>query len=308
MKTILLITGNFFNLIFITMLPILLTSQFVHVSDNNFPCDCRLDWLMVLMNQTKSKNLKISLENLKCSPDPRLREAWNNIEEQDKANGQTFEEPMDTEKNTGYEYYDETQLNGKLFYTDLRLNLINCTGAADDFEIPEDIVIETGTKVPRPKVVTLPMKKLTTTSPRPVQITKVMSQVGNPVVGTKVTFLGHGVLDLAQYETTTKDEEYELAEDDVKIPKENQIEGNKMKKPNAYTTTRLATVSAKPIDNGETDTPNNSIYDGMANDEAKLELKAHRSVHFNGDVPKSSARNLGCAALVSAILFVRVFH
>lgn len=281
---------------------------FVYISDNNFPCDCRLDWFMALMNQTKSKNLKMSLENLKCNPDPRLREAWNNIEEQDKANGQTFEEPIDSEKNTDYEYYDETQLNGKLFYTDLRLNLINCTGGADDFDIPEDIVIETGTKVPRPKVVTTPMKKLTTTSPKPIQITKVMSPVGNAVVGTKVSFLSHGLLDLAQYETTTKDEEYEVPDDDVKMSKENQIEGDKTKKPNAYTTSRLATVSAKPIDNGETDTPNNSIYDGMANDEAKLELKAHTSVHFTVDASKSSGRNLGCAALVGAILFVRVFH
>lgn len=259
------------------------------------------------MNQTKSKNLKISLENLKCSPESSLREAWNNIEEQDKANGQTFEEPMDAEKNTDYEYYDESQLNGKVFYTDLRLNLINCSGSADDLDIPEDIVIETGTKVPRPKVVTKAMKKLTTTSPKPIRITKVMSQPGNAVVGTKVTFLSHGLLDLAQYESTTKDEEYELADEDTKMSKENQIESEK-RKPNAYTTSRLATVSAKPIDNGETDTPTNSIYDGMANDEAKLELKAHRSVHFNVDAPKSSARNLGCAALVATILFVRVFH
>lgn len=259
------------------------------------------------MNQTKSKNLKISLENLKCEPDSPLREAWTNIEEQDKGNGQTFSETMDSEKNTDYEYYDETQLNGKLFYTDLRLNLINCSATVDDFDIPEDIVIETGTKVPRPKVVTMPMNRLTTTSPRPIQVTKVMAPVGIKV-GTKVTFLNHGILDLAQYETTTKDEEYEIAEDDMKMPKENQIDGDKAKKPNAYTTSRLATVSAKPIDNGETDTPNNSIYDGMANDEAKLELKAHRSVHFTADAPKSSARNVGCAALLATILFVRVFH
>lgn len=277
----------------------------LYISDNNFPCDCRLDWFMSLMNQTKSKNLKIALENLKCSPEQRLREAWNNIEEQDKANGQTFEEPIDTEKNTDYEYYDESQLNGKLFYTDLRLNLINCSGAADDFVIPEDIVIETGTEVPRTKATT-PAKKLITSTTRPV--TKSMSEMGNAVVGTKVTFLNHGILDLAQFETTTKDEEYELTDDDVVMSNENQIEGDKTKKPNAYTTSRLATVSAKPIDNGETDTPTDSLYEGMANDEAKLEPKPHRGVHFNVDVPKSSARNLGCAALIATILFVRLFH
>lgn len=257
------------------------------------------------MNRTKSKNLKISLENLKCTPDSRLREAWNNIEEQDKVNGQTFEESIDSEKNADYEYYDESLLNGKLFYTDLRLNLINCSSGIDDVGFPEDIVLETGSKVPRPKIIT---KKPATTSPTPIKTTKMMSQAGNAVVNNKVSFLGHGLLDLSQYETTTKDEEYEFADDDMKMPKENQIEDDKAKKPDAYTTSRLATVSAKPIDNGETDTPNNSIYDGMANDEAKLELQAHRSVHFSVDATKSSARNLGCTALVATILFVRVFH
>lgn len=108
------ILGNFYG-----------PSSTLDIEDNNFPCECHLDWFMSLINRTQNSFLRLSMENLKCSPSDKLRELWGQNTDSGK-NSQVFEDEDTDVRNTEYEYYDEAQLNGKLFYIDVR-DLANCT-------------------------------------------------------------------------------------------------------------------------------------------------------------------------------------
>lgn len=148
------------------------------VDDNSFPCSCQLDWFTSLMNKTQNENLKLALNNLKCQPDAALREAWSKTEEIEKNTTQTTEDEETQFQNPEYEYYDDTQLDGKFFYVDVR-DLLNCTkGTKTKSEITTTTrksPTAANTKAPSPYTTTTvktELNKELTTKPDPKLTTK----------------------------------------------------------------------------------------------------------------------------------------
>lgn len=134
--------------------------------------------------------------------------------ENEKNSGKVFEGEENEVQNSDYEYYDDSQLNGTLFYADVR-DLLNCTGGKKDVKTdPKADEITTSTSaLPATKIYTTSNKPTTTTKPVPI------STVGYKP--SKVT--NQGLLDLAVIETTT-----------AKVTEK------------VITTTRLVTISPKP--------------------------------------------------------------
>ncbi|CAH2041110.1 unnamed protein product, partial [Iphiclides podalirius] len=235
------------------------------VEDNNFPCDCRLDWFMSLMNRTESASLKLTLENFKCFPEAGLHDKWMKRVESDKINNPVNAENEETAaQGADYEYYDDTELNGKLFYTDVR-DLLNCT-----------------------KMDTKPVVLTTTVKPQEQgdDVTKGLNTkvTANPIFSSTLFTRGHekDVLDTVTLKTTRAPEAIKSNVNEVA----NQM--NKETKPNIYTTSRLATVSAKPLERKH-------YEDGMASDEAKPDrIKAHRSIQDINDDLNDSFNNATC--------------
>lgn len=224
---------------------------------------------MVLKNRTESAALNLTLENFKCVPEPGLHDMWMKRVESDKINNPVPE--GETGQGADYEYYDDTELNGKLFYTDVR-DLLNCTKTASKLEA-----------VP----ITL----------------KPPSHGGDNGVNTKVTAK-------PMHTTTivTKQREPGLnaarVSDAVKTEDEvvNQI--NKENKPNVYTTSRLATVSAKPLGRSH-------FEENMASDEAKADnIKAHRSIQDKNDDYNDLFNNSGSFFIGSfkTVVFVTLLN
>ncbi|XP_072930470.1 uncharacterized protein [Epargyreus clarus] len=240
------------------------------IEDINFPCDCRLEWFIAFMNKTSSVHLKQALENLKCVPDPELRERYNNSAPIFEDDAEESSKSGVEESNADYEFYDDSQLNGKLFYTDLKF-LLNCSG---DVQTPA----------------------LTSTTIKPVKITVTTTKAPpSPIVTTpKATpVTNQGLLDLS-LEETPRTEPTNVT--DINAP-ENQERDDK--KSNVYTTSRLATVSAKPMENKYQE------HD-MASDEGIPDkIKAHRSVQEEPKDPKISSdanKNIGCVMLIATVL------
>ncbi|KAH9636861.1 hypothetical protein HF086_010642 [Spodoptera exigua] len=252
------------------------------VEENNFPCDCRLDWFISLMNKTQNIHFKRAIENLKCNPDNNLRELWAKTEEAEKNTGQAFAEEEETQvQNAEYEYYDETQLNGKLFYIDIR-DLANCTN--------------TSRRVP---IIAIAGKKPETVEADGKLPTKVKA---SPV------------------STTMSSTEYEISssvttpEDSEDVFETKQTRDNEILKPNkeketkeSFTTVRLVTVSAKPIEHN---------YDqDMASDQARPEkVKEHTRKSIQDDIKSSPKRayssaswNVNNVALVTMLLCFRLY-
>lgn len=238
------------------------------------------------MNKTQSANIKLSIENLKCTPSDDLKEKWIKATETEKPQGQHADYVEANAAGGDYEYYDETQLNGQLFYTDLR-PLLNCDGNANKMPITTTATLTS--LMPSPRELAEIMK-ITTTKANP-STKKPMELAGADV---KVT--NKGVLDLS-LETTTRLDTSE---------RDNEVVEYKDKKPNLYTTTRLATVSAKPLEN-------KVYYDQhMASDEAQPEkMKAQRSVEDVKDPrdhPNSNAdRNVISIVFVTTLLCIRTY-
>lgn len=228
------------------------------------------------MNKTNSSHLKQALENLKCVPDPDLRERYNNsapIFEDEQ------EEPSKTggeETNADYEFYDDSQLDGKLFYTDLKF-LLNCSGNVH----ASNVLISTTIK---PVKVTVG----TTTKATPSPIVTTTKPIG---------ITNQGLLDLS-LEETPRTEPNKVT--DKNVP-ENQERDDK--KNNLYTTSRLATVSAKPMENKYQE------HD-MASDEAKPDkIKAHRSVQELKDpsVSSDAKKHICSLTLLIATVLLRLY-
>ncbi|XP_045452149.1 connectin-like [Melitaea cinxia] len=242
----------------------------LNVEDNSFPCDCRLEWFVNLMNHTESSHLKLSIENLKCTPSNDLREKWIKTVESDK-NAQDAEEADGVQSGADYEYYDDTQLNGKLFYTDLRL-LLNCTKHKADKLTPN---------IPSTAIIS---PKTTTTV---VETTKQTTH--KPIEDTQVTYKHSRDIQDMSVSTTevTKASTHENVDN----------------KPNPYTTSRLATVSANPINTKKFDDHE------MASDEAVPDkIKAHRSVQEMKDIrdyPSNAANKNIVSFLLLTILCIR---
>ncbi|XP_041981214.1 connectin-like [Aricia agestis] len=184
------------------------------VEDNNFPCACQLDWFLILLNKTRSPYLKVATENLKCNPTSEIREKWNKAAESEK----NVEE--ENAANNDYEYYDDTQLNGKLFYVDMRY-LLNCSNVYNNEVIDVQSILNPPTTTTKKPVTELPKVAFTPTKP-----------------------------EKPKNEVTTK------------LP-------DKYTDNNDFTTSKLATVSAKPDDKYEAN--------NMAADEGHTRIKAYRS-------------------------------
>ncbi|CAK1582582.1 unnamed protein product [Parnassius mnemosyne] len=226
----------------------------LNVEDNNFPCDCRLEWFMLLMNKTENANLKLVLENFKCLPDAELRDRWMKRVEADKSTSPVLENEDTAGQGADYEYYDDTELNGRLFYTDVR-DLLNCTKTASKTSTVITTVkpqgIESG--IVNTKVTASPIFTTTT-----------MKIVTNE---HKHDNLVEEILKTTKTPETFKNNDSEVANQAIK---EN--------KPNKYTTSRLATVSAKPLEKNHFDDHD------MASDEATPDrIKAHRSIQGKSD-------------------------
>lgn len=242
-------------------------------SDNSFPCDCRLEWFVNLMNRTESSHLKLSIENLKCTPSNDLREKWIKTVESDK-NAQDADEADGAQTGADYEYYDDTQLNGKLFYTDLRF-LLNCTkhnAAKLTPTIPSAAITS-------PKTTTFAVdttKQTVVTTHRPIEATQVAYKMSRDIQDMPVSTT-----------EVTKASTHENVDN----------------KPNPYTTSRLATVSANPINKKKFDDQE------MASDEAVPDkIKAHRSVQEMKDIrdyPSNAANKNIVSFLPLTILCIR---
>lgn len=222
--------------------------------DNQFPCACNLDWLLMFRNKTKNTRLQLSIENLKCIPDEGLMEKWNKQMETAKSDAELDEAPT---QNSDYEYYDETQLNGKiLFYVDIR-DLLNCTAKVYLPPLPEPVVTSTKSpfSVTKP-IVEAPLTKTT------------QDKIKNK-----------GTLDLSV------DEIEPSTTQSVKIhfPVSNDIVKNDEKQ-KSFTTSRLATVSAKPIESLKNEN------EGMASDEASPP-DAHRHQRYSHEAEETKASN-----------------
>lgn len=216
------------------------------IPDNEFPCSCRLDWFTSLMNKTQNGNFKLAIENLKCLPDSNLRETWNKIQEAEKSKQATDDDGTDLQSND-YEYYDDTQLNGKLFYFDVR-DLLNCSKVPAHAK--PNVTVET-----TPKTTVKIIETTKTVSSLPTTTTTTAKPTAKPTI-----------------KSTTHIPEQQLLQSSMKTSKDNDASTGKSE---PFTTTRLATVSDNPL--------NNNIYHDMASDEAKPDtIKAHRSVQdFN---------------------------
>lgn len=239
---------------FIDIAQATVTNYITFISDNNFPCNCSLDWFISLMNKTLNKHTKNTIENMKCVPDAALVESWTNSSEKAGVEKQVLEEEESQVQD--YEYYDDTQLNGKLFYLDIR-DLLHCDNNTKKTNV--DTKLQT-------KEATSPSTFKTSTQ--------------------KVT--NHGLLDLSLVNSTTTAIEMKAAT--------NKWEKNDDEK--EFTTTRLATVSAKPEDS--------KIYEDMASDEGRPDkIKADRNFQEN---PKTNNANksFGCLTLLVLMILFRV--
>ncbi|KAJ8719764.1 hypothetical protein PYW08_011939 [Mythimna loreyi] len=239
----------------------------IDVEDNNLPCDCRLDWFMSLMNKTQNNYLKRAIENLKCIPDTNLRELWAKTEDTEKNTAQVFVEEEESQVQINdYEYYDDTQLNGKLFYIDIR-DLANCTNTSYvPSRLPASINVATTTK----------------------QTTKANA---SPVAVTKSTHTTDYEL-LRSTQATPK-----VIVDETTKPKEDKIGVPESKNKETFTTVRLATVSAKPMEH-------NMDHD-MASDEArpdKVKEHSHRSIHEEPKETPKNNHNSACSNVISVTL------
>ncbi|KAL4715797.1 hypothetical protein ACJJTC_006376 [Scirpophaga incertulas] len=110
------------------------TSQ-LNIEENPFNCSCKLDVFRPLINKTQNSRLNIDIQNLQCNPIDEIKQKWDILQEATKNTGQIFEDIPPQVENAAYEYYDETELNGTLFYFDMR-SILNCSGD-ENINIPE---------------------------------------------------------------------------------------------------------------------------------------------------------------------------
>lgn len=268
------------------------SSSFLDFDGNKFPCDCQLDWFLSLKYKTQNEILRNSLINIKCVPSDALRDEWNKDLDKEKKE-EVIEEEEQQSQNAEYEYYDETQLNGTLFYTDVRY-LLNCTGPDYTVTVDNNQAVTDNNNVIVTKV---------TSSPKPISTTVSISTV-KPILTTQfqTSKLDRGFVDSSIIESTTKNVATVIYADNVnKIGLSNDIivTNGENKKKQSPTTSRLATVSAKPIENKDFDDRD------MASDEAKPDkLKAHRSYQEEVEAKVNKAqRNIGCVPWLTPLIF-----
>lgn len=233
---------------------------------------------------------------MKCHPSDAIREAWKGFADADKNDAPGPEEEEPQAQNVEYEYYDDSQLNGTLFYTDIRF-LLNCTNNdVPNIQTPgsnlKPIESTTARFTTKPTISTSSYKPDLTTTSSTTTSTTTVAPTTTSTHSTKV--INQGLLDLSSEERTT--EIPKMITDSVR-----KVEVTSEKKISP-TTNRLASVSAKPIDKGYDD------HD-MASDEAKPDkLKSDRSYqeeinHTEGKI-NSSHRNFGRVSMLISIIIM----
>jgi hypothetical protein len=243
-----------------------------------------------ILNRTQNVRLGTDIQNLQCYPNEEVKQKWDKVQEATKNTGQVFEDVEPQAEGAAYEYYDETELNGTIFYFDMRY-ILNCSG--EEKAAPN---AQEASLTPNP-----------TTSQGINQNTKVTSSPHiNTISTTPKSILKHVPTNNGSLsETTTQlSKETERNKQDATnfINTGEELAKQKHNKDNAYTTTRLATVSAKPAENKNYD-------DHMASDEAKPDrLKAHRSIqedlkHSTENKFNSGHKNDWLLPLFTAIIF-----
>ncbi|XP_059062888.1 connectin-like [Achroia grisella] len=277
-----------------TMAPILNNfyagKSFLDFDGNKFPCDCSLDWFLSLKNKTQNVILRNSLLNIKCLPSDTLRDKWNKDVDKEKKEEvlDVVEEPT---ANAEYEYYDDSQLNGTLFYIDIRY-LLNCTGP--DYSAMESennqVIANKNINI---KAISNPV------------FTTIIETTAKPTTSTEFqgTKLDLGLLDVSIIESTTKNVAtvaYNDNNKNVQLSNDIIITNGEDEKKQSPTTSRLATVSAKPTEK--------TVFDDrdMASDEAKPDkLKAHRNYQEDLDQAKinNAQRNTGCVLWLLSLIF-----
>ncbi|KAJ0175989.1 hypothetical protein K1T71_008163 [Dendrolimus kikuchii] len=243
------------------------TSTSLDLEDNNFTCSCRLEWSIALMHKVVNNHLKLALENLKCLPDSNLREAWMKTVDTEKNSGKVFDGEENEVQNSDYEYYDESQLNGTLFYADVR-ELLNCTG--DKKHVQTDTKAdEIKTSTTTSEVNKITTTTVSTTGAKPVSISTTEYRP------SKIT--NQGLLDLSVIDTTT-----------AKVTEK------------VVTTTKLVTVSAKPDDAFD-----HMASDEAKPDKIKAHRSIQDEVKPN-ELKGSGHRNACATAVMLLLLCVRL--
>ncbi|XP_028166689.1 connectin-like [Ostrinia furnacalis] len=275
-------------------------TQFI-LEGNQLPCDCHLDVFRPLINNTQNERLKLEIQNFQCHPSEEIKQKWDKFQEIEKTSGSVFEdeEPQDS---GAYEYYDETELNGTIFYFDMR-HLLNCSGEEVPLE-PANITT-TNKSVQKSKTTTQSSTKATKATSSPVTV-----KLTSPKASHKSTVDNKGTLDLSTAESTTTESTSVTNEKTLDFVSQTSAHDpisigttEREKKEHSYTTSRLATVSAKPVDKERFDDHD------MASDEAKPDrLKAHRSIQEEvKDSPKNinnAHRNLNCVHLLLSLSII----
>lgn len=248
--------------------------------------------MLSLKNKTENGNLKLSIENLKCIPDADLNEKWKKLGDSEKANAAALGE--DDTQNTDYEYYDESQLGGKLFYIDIR-DLINCTSKLTFISYPKSTTTSTFQTT---------LQMISTS--RPTMLAQTTSKMApSSIIYTSTTpkVYNHGILDLSEQEksrettTSVKPDIKERQSSGKRSQVTNEI--RESEKPNHFTTSRLATVSAKP-------SPDKDDVKDMASDQAVPPNAHRRAQELGAPEFKGSNANINSAylGLVIPVLIV----
>ncbi|CAG9788315.1 unnamed protein product [Diatraea saccharalis] len=270
-------------------------TSLLNIDGNTLDCNCQIDVFKPIINKTQNVRLSIDIQNLQCRPNDEIKRKWDKLQEIAKNSGQIFDDAEPQGESAAYEYYDETELNGTLFYFDMR-TILNCSGEDTTTpNVPETSFTPAATSKLSSinnvftKTTTSPILNFASTTIKPIAKKHLPIEVNSK-----------DTLDLSAAETTTEslkikdrnihtDDNNIVDIDSIKIAGQKSEHDDKHetrndKKENVYTTTRLATVSAKPIENKQ--------YEDMASDEAKPDrLKSHRSIEEPSEDPSKFNNN-----------------
>ncbi|CAH0400183.1 unnamed protein product [Chilo suppressalis] len=284
-------------------------TSLLNIEGNRLDCNCQIDVFKPLLNKTQNVRLSIDLQNLQCYPSEDIKRKWDKAQESVKNSGQVFEDVEPQGESAAYEYYDDTELNGTLFYFDMRF-ILNCSGEEKTTPSVTEISLAPTTlpahvatiKDLNIKISTSPTSGVISTTIKPITMKHILNEIDNK-----------GTLDLSKAATATghskisgkfkhDDNNNKIHSDNKELLLQDGKYDNKSdKKDTVYTTTRLATVSAKPIENKQ--------YENMASDEAKPDrLKSHRNIEEEmEDPPKFKSNNAHrdeiCILFVVTIVF-----
>lgn len=96
-------------------------TQFITVllffTGNKLTCDCRLSWIHILRNETKSKRLKSSLSRLNCIMDTKLKASVGNVKIEKSENSYKIVQ-INNKKIVDNDYEEEDEIPEDKYYED----------------------------------------------------------------------------------------------------------------------------------------------------------------------------------------------